>query len=93
MGDLIVTCMSRHSRNRFVGEQIGMGKKLPEVLRSMKMVAEGVETCKSVHQLAAKHNIDAPIANAVYNILFNEKDPIKVTYELMSRGMKTELEF
>lgn len=93
MGDLIVTCMSRHSRNRYVGEQIGMGKKLPEVLKSMKMVAEGVETCKSVHQLAAKHQIDVPIANAVYNILFNEKDPIKVTYDLMSRGMKSELEY
>lgn len=93
MGDLIVTCMSRHSRNRYVGEQIGMGKKLPEVLKSMKMVAEGVETCKSVHQLAAKHHIEVPIASAVYNILFNEKDPIKVTYELMSRGMKAELEF
>jgi len=93
MGDLIVTCMSQHSRNRYVGEQIGMGKKLPEVLKSMKMVAEGVETCKSVHQLAAKHHIDVPIANAVYNILFEERDPIKVTYELMSRGMKAELEF
>jgi len=93
MGDLIVTCMSRHSRNRYVGEQIGMGKKLPEILKSMKMVAEGVETCKSVHQLAAKHHIDVPIANAVYNILFEERDPIKVTYELMSRGMKAELEF
>ena len=92
MGDLIVTCMSRHSRNRFVGEQIGMGKKLPEILKSMKMVAEGVETCKSVHQLAAKHHIDVPIANAVYNILFKEKDPIKVTNDLMSRGMKAELE-
>ncbi|VAX29673.1 Glycerol-3-phosphate dehydrogenase [NAD(P)+] [hydrothermal vent metagenome] len=93
MGDLIVTCMSRHSRNRYVGEQIGMGKKLPEVLKSMKMVAEGVETCKSVHELAAKHHIEVPIAAAVYNILFHEKDPIKVTYELMSRGMKAELEF
>ena len=93
MGDLIVTCMSKHSRNRYVGEQIGMGKKLPEVLKSMKMVAEGVETCKSVHQLAAKHHIDVPIANAVYNILFEERDPVKVTYELMSRGMKAELEF
>jgi len=92
MGDLIVTCMSKHSRNRYVGEQIGMGKKLPEVLKEMTMVAEGVETCKSVHQLAAKHHIDVPIANAVYNILFNEKDPIKVTNDLMSRGMKTELE-
>jgi glycerol-3-phosphate dehydrogenase (NAD(P)+) len=93
MGDLIVTCMSKHSRNRYVGEQVGMGKKLPEVLKSMKMVAEGVETCKSVHQLAAKHQIDVPIANAVYNILFNEKDPIKVTYDLMARGMKAELEY
>jgi len=92
MGDLIVTCMSRHSRNRYVGEQIGMGKKLPEVLKSMQMVAEGVETCKSVHQLIAKHQIDAPIATAVYNILFNERDPIKVTNDLMTRGMKTELE-
>lgn len=92
MGDLIVTCMSKHSRNRHVGEQIGMGKKLPQVLKEMTMVAEGVETCKSVHQLAAKHQIDVPIANAVYNILFNEKDPIKVTNDLMSRGMKTELE-
>ena len=92
MGDLIVTCMSKHSRNRHVGEQIGMGKKLPEVLKEMTMVAEGVETCRSVHQLAAKHHIDVPIANAVYNILFNEKDPIKVTNDLMSRGMKTELE-
>jgi len=92
MGDLIVTCMSKHSRNRHVGEQIGMGKKLPEILKEMTMVAEGVETCKSVHQLAAKHQIDVPIANAVYNILFNEKDPIKVTNDLMSRGMKTELE-
>ncbi len=88
MGDLIVTCMSRHSRNRYVGEQIGMGRKLPEVLKSMKMVAEGVETCKSVHELAAKHHIEVPIASAVYNILFHEKDPIKVTYELMSRGIE-----
>lgn len=93
MGDLIVTCMSKHSRNRYVGEQIGMGKKLPEILKSMTMVAEGIETCKSVHQLAAKHQIDVPIANAVYNILFNEKDPIKVTNDLMSRGMKAELEY
>ncbi len=93
MGDLIVTCMSKHSRNRYVGEQIGKGKKLPEVLKSMKMVAEGVETCKSVHELAAKHHIEVPIATAVYNILFHEKDPIKVTYELMTRGMKAELEF
>lgn len=92
MGDLIVTCMSRHSRNRFVGEQLGKGKKLKDILKKMQMVAEGVETCRSVHQLSLKHKIETPIANAVYKILFEEKDPTKATYELMTRDMKAEEE-
>ncbi|MEG8945999.1 NAD(P)H-dependent glycerol-3-phosphate dehydrogenase [Rosettibacter firmus] len=92
MGDLIVTCMSKHSRNRYVGEQIGMGKKLKDILKNMKMVAEGVETSKSVYQLSIKHNIETPICTAVYKILFEELDPIKVTYELMTRDMKAENE-
>jgi len=90
MGDLIVTCMSKHSRNRYVGEQVGRGKKLSEVLKKMTMVAEGVETCRSVHQLSAKHKIETPIANAVYKILFEDRDATKVTYELMTRDMKAE---
>lgn len=90
MGDLIVTCMSKHSRNRFVGEQIGAGKKLKDVLKSMQMVAEGVETTRSVHQLAAKHQVDVPIADAVYSILFENRDPSKITYDLMTRDMKPE---
>ena len=90
MGDLIVTCMSKHSRNRYVGEQVGMGRTLKDVLKSMEMIAEGVESCKSVYELAAKHNIDAPIVNAVYQILFNGKDAVKVTYDLMTRDMKPE---
>ncbi|AFH50797.1 Glycerol-3-phosphate dehydrogenase [Ignavibacterium album JCM 16511] len=90
MGDLIVTCMSRHSRNRFVGEQIGKGKKLKEVLKSMEMVAEGVETTKSVNQLANKYKVETPIANEVYKILFEDKDPIKATNDLMNRDMKFE---
>jgi glycerol-3-phosphate dehydrogenase (NAD(P)+) len=92
MGDLIVTCMSRHSRNRYVGEEIGKGKKLKEVLKSMQMVAEGVETSRSVHQLSLKHKVQIPICSAVYNILFEEKDPVKATYELMTRDMKPEAE-
>ena len=92
MGDLIVTCMSKHSRNRFVGEQIGAGKKLKDVLKSMAMVAEGVETCRSVHELAAKHHVEIPIAKAVYKILFEDRDPVKITYELMTRDMKPEAE-
>ncbi len=90
MGDLIVTCMSRHSRNRYVGEQIGAGKKLKQVLKSMEMVAEGVETSRSASQLAKKYGVETPITNEVYKILFEDKDPIKATTDLMTRDMKTE---
>lgn len=90
MGDLIVTCMSKHSRNRYVGEQIGSGKKLKEVLKSMNMVAEGVETSRSAWQLAKKHNVETPITYEVYKILFEDKDPIKATNDLMTRDMKME---
>lgn len=90
MGDLIVTCMSRHSRNRHVGEEIGKGKKLKEVLKSMEQVAEGVETTRSAKQLAAKTEIETPITNEVYKILFEDKDPVKATTDLMTRDMKTE---
>ena len=90
MGDLIVTCMIRHSRNRFVGEQIGKGKKLKQILKSMEQVAEGVETTRSAKQLAAKIDIETPITNEVYKILFEDKDPVKATTDLMTRDMKTE---
>lgn len=90
MGDLIVTCMSRHSRNRFVGEKIGSGNKLKDVLTSMEMVAEGVETTRSANQLSAKTKIETPIINEVYKILFEDKDPVKATNDLMTRDMKTE---
>jgi glycerol-3-phosphate dehydrogenase (NAD(P)+) len=90
MGDLIVTCMSKHSRNRFVGEQIGKGRKLKEILKSMEQVAEGVETTRSAKQLAAKVKIETPITNEVYKILFEDKDPVKATTDLMTRDMKAE---
>jgi glycerol-3-phosphate dehydrogenase (NAD(P)+) len=90
MGDLIVTCMSRHSRNRYVGEQIGKGKKLKQILKSMEQIAEGVETTRSAKQLAAKIDIETPITNEVYKILFEDKDPVKATTDLMTRDMKTE---
>jgi len=90
MGDLIVTCMSKHSRNRYVGEQIGRGRKLKDILKSMNMVAEGVETSRSVHKLSQEHEVETPICTAVYQILFEERDPAKVTYELMTRDMKIE---
>lgn len=92
MGDLIVTCMSRHSRNRYVGEQIGRGKRLEQVLKEMVMVAEGVKTTRSAHQLARKFGVEMPISEAVYQVLFHGKSPHQAVYELMTRDPKEELD-
>jgi glycerol-3-phosphate dehydrogenase (NAD(P)+) len=90
MGDLIVTCMSHHSRNRFVGEEIGKGRNVAEVLSDMTMVAEGVATAKSVHQLAHKHRIEMPMAEEVYKVLFEDKNPRQATIDLMLRDTRGE---
>jgi len=90
VGDLIVTCMSRHSRNRHVGEQIGKGKTLKQVLDSMIMVAEGVNTTKSTLGLAKKLGIEMPITEAVHRILFEDQDPKEVVKGLMTRSVKDE---
>jgi len=90
IGDLIVTCMSKHSRNRHVGEEIGKGRKLSDILAEMKMVAEGVPTTRSVHDLAKKHDVELPICNEVYEVLFEYKDPIIATSDLMTRDAKGE---
>ena len=90
MGDLIVTCMSHHSRNRYLGEQIGKGRKLKEVLDEMVMVAEGVATARSVRDLEKKYDIDLPIMTEVYQVLFEDKDPLKATTDLMTRHAKGE---
>lgn len=91
IGDLMVTCMSRHSRNRFVGVEIGKGRKLPEILAEMVMVAEGVETTKSARELAGKAGVEVPIVNEVYKMLFEGKNPHDACYDLMTRDPKGEL--
>ncbi len=91
IGDLIVTCMSRHSRNRYVGEQIGKGRKLDDVLKEMVMVAEGVASTRSVRDLARKHHVEMPIVEAVYEMLFEGKNPQLATAQLMTRHAKGEL--
>lgn len=90
IGDLIATCLSRHSRNRYVGEAIGKGKSLDVVLKEMQMVAEGVRTAKSVFDLAIKYKIDMPISISVYNILFEKLNPKQAVVDLMSRDLKEE---
>jgi glycerol-3-phosphate dehydrogenase (NAD(P)+) len=92
IGDLIVTCSSKYSRNRFVGEQIGAGKKLNLILKEMKMVAEGVATTQSAYELSKIHKTDMPIVEKVYQILFRNKNPNLATKELMKRTLKTEHE-
>lgn len=90
IGDLVVTCTSQHSRNRYLGEQIGKGKRLDEVLSHMQMVAEGVRTAASVHALARKYEIEMPITEAVYAILFEGKEPEQAVHDLMTRSAKHE---
>lgn len=92
IGDLIVTCNSTHSRNRYVGEQIGSGKKLSAVLKEMKMVAEGVATTKSAYELSRKYKIEMPIVEEVYAILFEDRNPHLATKNLMQRNLKPETE-
>ncbi len=69
MGDLVVTCMSPHSRNRFVGEQLGLGRPLDEILADMTMVAEGVKTASTVHDIAEELGISMPICETVYDVV------------------------
>ncbi len=90
MGDLITTCTSPHSRNRYVGEQLGKGRTLEEILSSMHMVAEGVETTRAVHRLSRKAEVEMPISEQVYRVLFEGASPRKAVQQLMTRSLKVE---
>ncbi len=91
IGDLIVTCMSRHSRNRHVGEELGRGKTLEQITAEMGMVvAEGVKTAISAHMLAQRKNCETPIINAVFNVLYNNLSAKDAAYGLMTREPRDE---
>jgi glycerol-3-phosphate dehydrogenase (NAD(P)+) len=90
IGDLIVTCTSMHSRNRRAGILIGQGKSCEEATDEVKMVVEGVKSCKSAYKLAKKYNIDMPIIETAYNILFNNQNPKDSVKMLMVRDKKAE---
>lgn len=90
MGDLIVTCASRHSRNRAVGEKIALGWDLERIQSSSPMVAEGVRTTRSARDLAARHGVEMPITRAVYSVLFDGADVREVVTSLMTREAKPE---
>lgn len=90
VGDLVLTCTGRLSRNRYVGYQLGKGKKLDEIVRKMKMVAEGISTTYCVHQLALQKGVEMPITEQIYQTLYEHKDPQKALSDLMSRKLKYE---
>ena len=90
IGDLMVTALSKHSRNRYVGEKIGRGKSLQDVTESMDMIAEGVNTCRAVPRIVEKYDIEMPIAKAVHGILFENKEPLAAVKELMTRDLTAE---
>ena len=92
MGDLITTCISHHSRNRHVGEQIGLGRSLEEILADMVMVAEGVNTIQSAWELAEKTGVDMPITRSMHEVLYEGKNVRQAVQELMTRDLKPELE-
>ena len=91
LGDLVTTCISKQSRNRFVGEQIGKGKTLKEIYKNMQMVAEGVPTAKSAFALSKKYKVDMPITKEVYKLLYQGKTPSKAVNDLMTRKSKEEI--
>ncbi len=93
IGDLIVTCMSRHSRNRHVGEELGKGKSLEQITEEMGMVvAEGVRTSISAHTLSVRKQCETPITDAVFDILYNGLSAKDAAARLMTRSAKEELE-
>ncbi len=91
LGDLITTCVSPEGRNRTVGEQIGKGRKIADILSQMNSVAEGVPTTQSVQALARRYKVEMPITEEVYAVLFENKDVITALSDLMTREPKPEI--
>lgn len=93
MGDLVLTCTSTMSRNYSVGLYIAKGKQLPEILQKNNMVAEGTYTVRSAYSLADKYQIDMPITQEVYRLLYENKPALQAVKDLMSRNLKSEINY
>jgi len=90
MGDLVLTCTGDLSRNRQVGLKLGQGRKLADIIGEMRAVAEGVKTTQSLYNLSRKLNVELPITEQVYRILYEDKDPGRAVRDLMNRDLKDE---
>ncbi|MDR3563895.1 MAG: NAD(P)-dependent glycerol-3-phosphate dehydrogenase [Negativicutes bacterium] len=92
VGDLMVTCNSRHSRNRRAGVLLAEGKTLPEIQAASGMVVEGFRSTLAAHELAARHEVEMPITEQIYRVLYEGVSPREGVVELMARGRTHEIE-
>lgn len=92
LGDLVLTCTGSLSRNRFVGQELGKGRALIDILDEMREVAEGVKTSKAVKQLSDRVGIEMPVTNEVHSVLYESKSPADAARELMSRPLREEFD-
>ncbi|MDR3260016.1 MAG: NAD(P)H-dependent glycerol-3-phosphate dehydrogenase [Fusobacteriaceae bacterium] len=90
IGDLVVTCTSKHSRNRHVGELLGKGEKIDKILSDMVMVAEGVPTIKAIHESAKKLGVSMPLIEGIYSVIYKNADVKSIVTGLMRRATKEE---
>lgn len=90
MGDLITTCISPCSRNRYVGERLAKGEKIDNIIKSMYMIAEGIDTTKAVYEMSLKFDLELPITECVYNIIYNDTNVLDSVKSLMTRKFKSE---
>jgi glycerol-3-phosphate dehydrogenase (NAD(P)+) len=91
MGDLVATCISRQSRNRYVGEQLGKGRTIDEIVAEMKMVAEGVKTSKVVVEVAEKYGVEMPIASEIYRVIHEGRPATEAYRGLLRRDVGSEM--
>ena len=90
MGDLVATCISPQSRNRYVGEQLGRGKTIDEVIAEMNQVAEGVKACRVAKELADEHGVDMPIAEEVVGVCHEGRSAADAYRGLLRRSNRRE---
>lgn len=90
LGDLVLTCTGELSRNRYVGIELGRGRKLAEIVSGMREIAEGVRTTKAIYELGRQMNVDMPITASIYALLYEDKPALEAASELMDRPLKRE---
>ncbi len=90
MGDMVVTCISKYSRNRRVGKELGKGRRIKDITREMNMVAEGVKTCKPILELGRAHDAWMPITEGVVSVIYEGKTADEMVVDLLARAPVSE---